>query len=72
MPSYWCKATFIFCSVCYNLSEILSFLSLYMDFIIANSADPYEMTHRVAYHLGLPCSIKFPIRGFWYTRYTKA
>ena len=33
-----------------------------MDFIIANSADPYEMTNRVAFHLGLPCSIKYPIR----------
>ena len=39
-----------------------------MDFIIANSADPFEMTHRVAFHLGLPCSIKYPIRGFWYTK----
>ena len=39
-----------------------------MDFIIANSADPYEMTNRVAFHLGLPCSIKYPIRGFWYTK----
>ena len=36
-----------------------------MDFIIANSADPYEMPHRVAFHLGLPCSLKYPIRGFW-------
>ena len=35
-----------------------------MDFIIANSADPDEMTHCVAFHLGLPCSIKYPIRGF--------
>ena len=33
-----------------------------MDFIIANNADPYEMTHRVAFHLSLPCSIKYPIR----------
>ena len=39
-----------------------------MDFIIANSADTDEMTHRVAVHLGLPCSIKYPIRGFSYTK----
>ena len=39
-----------------------------MDFIIANSADPDEMTHRVGFHLSLPCSIKYPIRGFWYTK----
>ena len=38
-----------------------------MDFIIANSADPYEMTHHVTFHLGVPCSIEYPIRGFWYT-----
>ena len=39
-----------------------------MDFVIANSADSDEMTHRVAFHLGLPCAIKYPIRGFWYTK----
>ena len=39
-----------------------------MDFVIANSADPDEMTHHVAFHLGLPCSMKCPIRGFLYTK----
>ena len=39
-----------------------------MDFVITNSADPDEITHRVAFHLGLPCSVKYPIRGFWYTK----
>ena len=34
-----------------------------MDFVITNNADPDEMTHRVAFHLGLPYSIKYPIRG---------
>ena len=57
-----------FCSVCYNLSEIFSFHSLNMDYVITNSADPDEMTRCVAFHLGLPCSIKHPIRGFWYTK----
>ena len=33
-----------------------------MDFVIASSTDPDEMTHRVAFHLGLPCSIKYLIR----------
>ena len=60
----WCKVTLNFCSVCYNLSEKISFLSLNMDFVIASSADPDEMTHRVAFHLGIPCAIKYPIRGF--------
>ena len=57
-----------FCSVCYNLSKIFSFLSLNVDFIIANSADPYEMTHHVTFYLGFPCPIKYPIREFWYTK----
>ena len=39
-----------------------------MDFVITNSADPDEMTHHVAIYLGHPCSIKYPIRGFWYTK----
>ena len=33
-----------------------------MDFVTANSADPDEMTHHVAFHLGFPCAIKYPIR----------
>ena len=68
LPPNWCKFTLNFCSVCYNLSEIFSFLSLNMDFVITNSADPDEMTHHVAFYLGHPCSIKYPIRGFWYTK----
>ena len=35
-----------------------------MDFVIANSADPDKITHRVAFHLGLPCLLKYPIRGY--------
>ena len=67
LPPNWCKVALNFCSVCYNLSEIFSFRSLNMDYVITNSADPDEMTHREAFHLGLPCSIKYPIRVFWYT-----
>ena len=61
LPPNWCKVTLNFCSVCYNLSEIFSLLPN-MDFVITNSADPDEMAHRVAFYLGLPCSIKYPIR----------
>ena len=70
LPPNWCKVAFNFCSVCYNLSEIFSFLSLNMDFVKANSADSDEMTHHVAFHLGLPCSMKYPI--LVYKGYTKA
>ena len=68
LPPNWCKVTLYFGSVCYNLSEIFSFLSLNMDFVIANSAGPDEITHHVAFPLGLPYSIKYPFRGFWYTK----
>ena len=68
LPPNWCKVTFNFCSACFNLSEIFFFLSLNMDFVIANSADPDEMTLHVAFHLGLSCSMKYPIKGFWYTK----
>ena len=47
---------------------MFSFLSLNMDFVITNSADTDEMTHRVAFNVHLTCSIKYPIRGFWYTK----
>ena len=68
LPRNWCKVTLNFCSVCYNLSAIFSLHSLNMDFAITNSADRDEMTNSVAFHLGLPCSIKYQIKGFWYTK----
>ena len=68
LPPKWCKVTLNFCSVCYNLSELFSFLSLNVDFVIANSADRDEMAHHVAFHLVNPCLIQYPIRGFWYTK----
>ena len=36
--------------------------------ILANSADPDEMQHHAAFHQGLHCLIKYPIRGFQYTK----
>ena len=37
-------------------------------FISATSADPDEMPHNVAFHLGLHCLPKFSFRGFQYTK----
>ena len=45
--------------------NFIAFLSLKMNFVLANSADPYEMPHYVAFHLGLHCLSKYPFRGFW-------
>ena len=36
-----------------------------IDFVLANSADPDEMQHSAAFHLGLHCLPKDPFRGFW-------
>ena len=38
------------------------FISLKIDFVFANSAEPEEMSH---YHLGLHCLPKYQFRGFW-------
>ena len=59
LPPNWCNVTLKF-ALCYYLSEIFSFSEY--GFAITNSADPDKITHRVAFHLGLPCSIKYPIR----------
>ena len=46
------------------ISKNIVFLSLMIDFVPTNSADPDEMPHFVAFHLGLNCLQKNPFRGF--------
>ena len=41
--------------------------SLKVVLILANIADPDEMQHYAAFHLGLHCLPKYPFRGFEYT-----
>ena len=36
--------------------------------ILANSADPDEMQHNAAFHLGFHCVPEYPFRGFQYTK----
>ena len=43
-------------------------MSLKVALILANSADPDEMQHYVAFHLGLYCLLKYMFRGFQYTK----
>ena len=43
-------------------------ISLKIDFVLANSADPDEMPHYAAFHLGLHCWPKYPFRGFCSTK----
>ena len=47
------------------ISKKCYILSLKMDFVVANCADPDEMPHYVAFHLGLHCLPKYPFRVFW-------
>ena len=44
------------------------FQSLKVVLTLSNSADPDEMQHYAAVHLGLHCLPKYPFRGFQYTK----
>ena len=43
-------------------------ISLKIDFVVANSADPDEMSHYAAFHLGLHCLPKYLFRSFRSTK----
>ena len=46
------------------ISKNIDFPSLKIAFCLANSEDPYEMTHYVVFYLGLHCLPKYQFRGF--------
>ena len=48
----------------YNFQTNIIFLSLKIKFVLANSADPDEMSHYVAFYLCLHWLPKYPFRGF--------
>ena len=43
----------------YNFQKYIVFLSLQVDYVLANSADPDEMPHYAAFHVGLYCLPKY-------------
>ena len=43
------------------------FQSLKIDFVLANSVNPDEMTHYATFHLGFHCLTKYPFMCFWST-----
>ena len=51
-----------------KFSKFCCFLSLNVVLISANSADPGEMKHYAAFHLGLHRLPKYPFRGFQYSK----
>ena len=57
------KVRMVHCMYCgdtvgYNFKKNIEFLSLKTIFGLANSADPDEMRHYPAFHLGLYCLLK--------------
>ena len=50
------------------ISKIFSYLSLRINFVLANSADLEEMPCYAASHLSLHCLPKYPLRGFWFSK----
>ena len=52
----------------YNFQNNNLSLSLKIDFVLANSADPDEIPHYAAIHMGISCLSKYPIRVFWFQK----
>ena len=55
------------CPLC-TLRSYNSDVYLSLNLILANNADPDEMLHFPAFHLGLHCLLKYPFRGLQYTK----
>ena len=47
------------------ISKNILFLTLKIDFVLANSADPDEMPHYASFHLDLQCLPRYPFSVFW-------
>ena len=60
-------ATFLFRVKHSTTEPLCSLLSLKINFVLANSADPDEMVHDAAFHLGLHCLPKN--RFMWFLVY---
>ena len=52
----------------YFPKSVVSLFFLKIDFVLANSADPDEMPHYAAFHLGLHCLPRYPITDFSSTK----
>ena len=51
-----------------NIQNKYVIRSLNIVFIITNSADPDEIQHYAAFHLGIHCLSNYLFRGFQYTK----
>ena len=55
-------------SILLSFPNIIISFSLKVDFDWANSADPDEMPHYAAFHLGPSLFAKVPVYGFWFSK----
>ena len=62
--SGWSLNVYIDGATGYNFQKNIVLNSLKIDIVLANSADPDEMPHYAAFHLGLLCLPKYPFLGF--------
>ena len=46
---------------------MILYFYLEIDFVSANSTDPDEITHALAFHLSLHCLLMYQFKGFPYT-----
>ena len=54
---------------CYNFLVLNNCYDTFLIvLILANRADPDEIQQYAAFHLGLHCLSKYPLRGFQYTK----
>ena len=63
-----CLTVYIEVSQVIIYKKNIVFLSLKVYFVLANSADPDEMLHYAAFHLGLHCLQKYQFRSFRSTK----
>ena len=48
----------------HKFQKYLVFLSLNVDFLLANTADPDQMLHYATFYLGLHCLPMYPLTGY--------
>ena len=51
-----------------GLQVIINFLSLKINFVLANSADPDEIPHYATFHFGLHCLPRYLFWGYQSTK----
>ena len=65
---YWIANFVLLSGHRYTFLNFDVILSLKFVSILASSADPNEMQQYAAFHQGLCCLQKYPLRRFWYTK----